>query len=344
MMKKFRLKEDLDDSDFDITVEPQDLYELHNEMGTDLFSNANIQSLKTSGNIVDGKIFTFDPEDYELLEMTLDDLYQLDYRFINNQFIKDLVISKFEQEYPNGLEYGLTARDVGSVNHLSDDFIESCFMGDVWEYFCDYDISFNDVNIYLIDADNLKEIEQMGFPKDILELLQQGEEDEEHPLAYYYDDLEDAVAFAAERGESDGAANECISDFDRAVESFSPDGCEFIYRDYDRGELNFKLTKEFVEDHIEYIWDRLEYVDLTESVIGEFRDTFKEEFDFREPYSGWFGFEEESFNYDLADRLDELKRSIESDTNKDTTNNDVTYEVDDEDNMEQTYVPDEEED
>lgn len=309
--------------DLEVSTEPQDIYALYDEIGVDIFSDSNIETLKRQGNInpETGMIITFNPEeDSEPRELSFDDLYDIDYNFIDCQYIKYLIISTFNRKYPNGLSVNISSDDIKSYNSaMSSEFLSACMNEDVFEYFSNNEIwSFDDVSHNIDDIDNecLDLLESMGFPRDIYTQLDKGTADEEHPLAEYYPDLESAFEIAVSDAQTYGAEADCLDDFNRALKNLDVSGCEFIGRDEqsDYHEAKYLVKEDFVSDtdNIYNIWEDLRYEsdDIAQCVQKEFIEEFNNKFSFYEPYSGWYNLDVDTLNSSLLDRLYELRQSI----------------------------------
>jgi hypothetical protein len=322
----YTLREDGSDSDtldLDVGASPVDVGEICVAIGgEEVFSDEGEESLKASGNLRDGALHTYDDDGehkmslYELAGM-------IPYESFSWTFPKALLLSAFDRAYPEGMkDVRMRSDDFEPGRDMSRDFIEHLLSCDLDDQFY-YDSGDSDYyHVGDIDDSVKARLEEYGFPKDIYERIKAGPSAEE-----FSDDrhqaLKDAYQFASEDAMRRGAEDACVADFDKAVDDATPRGVE-MRRDYDNGELIFDVTREFVGDYADKIWDIIAndvyYNDdaapdgdtLADAVPKSLIDMFNNYFEFREPYYGWEGFDEETFNDSLSWRIDDAMSSLDS--------------------------------
>ena len=307
----------------------EDAYE---DFGSELFEPHNLQMLKDSGLIGDDgyPIQRYEAWDGSMREdsYSLEQLYELDYSFIESEYIRDLVKKEikdyFSERKRRAGGVAFVRFDDDDINYegyrdLSEDFVKQCFRGEAYEAFWNWgwDISFSDCNYYMDDIPESvrDDLEQHGFPRDIFEQMLSGDADEETALAKYYDDLEIAFTRAVETGWMNGSADECQKDFDNALEDSIPSGC--VYERLDYNEIEITVPDSFIEEHIADLWELLSensgMVDCLDSYIrGWINEGLSDSF--REPYNGWQDFSKDAFKEDLIETVGEVLYQVEKDS------------------------------
>ena len=318
MEDKLILNEDLDLDITDYTGQTfEDLYDVQ---GIEVLSDDNIESLKRAGLLNEKGYPVKEVESWrgEMVKQQIDlyDLFVIDSDFIKMNYVKELLVKEIYEHASadeNGtIRYVYSINDLPSIRELSTDFIEGCFIGDVWEFFDSGDYAFRDCR-YVIDdvpSEVLDVLESYGFPRDIYKKLMDGDADEDSPLAEWYDDLENALVSAYRCGEEDGSAAAAIKDFDSAFEESIPDGCEWLSRESNDSDRPINVSKDFIEKSVEGIWEYMDtyssnsYDAFTEYLLQTINEGLAE--NFREPYYGWQDFDSDSFADRLMDEILEL--------------------------------------
>jgi len=314
--KRLKLHEDITPvSAIDKNATIEDIYD---ELGEDLFDDANIAYLKDSGLLdADGyPVSTYEGWDGSIRHGRYDceDIYDqfdgaIDKPYIQELFMKE--IRKGLDSDEGGMYFNYDEEDLPNFNDLSEKFIKGCFNSEVWEFFWDnYDISFNDCGQYIDDIPEevLDMLEKIGFPRDIFNQLYHGEADDNSKLAKYYDDLELALRRAVEDGYASGAAAECQRDFDTAWDDSIPAECV-----WEEGvtppSRKIRISDNYLREHLTEIW---EYFDRY-ATAGECARFFTIEAinneltnNFREPYYGWSDFDDDAFKDSIEEGINEI--------------------------------------
>ena len=314
--KRLKLHEDITPvSAIDKNATLEDIYD---ELGDDLFDDANIQYLKDSGLIdKDGyPVSTYVAYDDSIRHGRYDceDIYAnfegaIDKPYIQELFMKEIHIDMDSDA--GGVYFNYQLEDLPRFDNLSENFIQGCFEENVWEFFWDnFDISFNDCSFVLDDIpeDILDELERVGFPRDIFTQLYNGEADEDSKLAKFYDDLEMALRRAVEDAYASGSADECQRDFNEAWNDSIPGGC--IWEEgFNPPDRKIKVSENYIREHLAEIWDYYDrYASAGECVRFFVIETINDELksSFREPYYGWNEYDESAFESSLHDSIAEI--------------------------------------
>lgn len=305
------------DLDIGITknVDPVDIWDLYAEYGRDWFNEDNVNLILSSGSLRGSKMFTQDSVTGETKEVSLGELLNQDYKLAHNEFIQGLLLKKFDDYFPNGIECS-----IGSLTHdnISEDVLDSLLSGDLLEqqyYMFNYsDDSPKDAD--LVDSETRAYLSGRGFPSNIYELLFSDDAPEDSELAKYYPDLEWCYKAAYDDVYAEGAVNACEDDFEIAVDESVPEGGSLLSNPIvGCGELKFHISRDFVAANKGDILETLpsatggegnEDDDIWDATVDLFIAYFGDDFNvnFREPYYGWDGFSPESFNVKLRDYLD----------------------------------------
>lgn len=201
----------------------------------------------------------------------------------------------------------VSASDLASVlnsGDMSQDFLESCFRGDVFEYFIDYG-NYTDNNAiesyYLSETnkENEAKIESItGMNPNERGFLEVVEEE--------YPDVYEAIRTACSDAEVTGAESECYKDFMRSLKYASNPlilNWEFSGGDLITVKVNMDYVKKeginLVSNTYDYDYDTNDF----SFVVAYFMDP---EWNFSEPRYGWSGFDKSAFNERLLDELSEL--------------------------------------
>lgn len=322
------MNEDSSSADQELELEGghfmEDVAALCAERGADyVFSDEGEDMLRASGNLAaDGSLHTYDDQGERKMS-----LYEISgmipYASFSWTFPKALLTDAFAAEYPEGMgDVRMGSDDFEPDRDISRDFIEHLLSGDMEDQFY-YDGGDSEY-YHLEDVDDSvkSQLEEHGFQKDIYERIKADPDadefsDERHQA------LKDAYQCAAEDALRRGAEDACVADFDRAVDFAVPRGVTAA-RDYDRGELVFNVTREFVYAYADKIWDIIandvyysdeDYPDgdtLADAIPKALIDMFNSYFDFREPYYGWEGFDKETFNDSISWRIDDAMSAFDS--------------------------------
>ena len=185
----------------------------------------------------------------------------------------------------------------GNTN-LSSDFIDGCLREDLWEYFNYYDAVDTSYGKHSLDEDNIKRLKNLHI------------EYENIPDEYRYRAVSD--------GWSSGSINECLKDFDSALED-TRDGeweglniKEYIPKLKRIDEFTFVVENFTLEDYFKLLDACKDKVDTEDTWFDEAVSLKPEEvipyilahnFNFDEPRYGWQDFDEESFNYGIDEGL-----------------------------------------
>lgn len=303
--------------DLDVQVvnrfEPLDIYEVYVEEGKDWFNDDNVNIFLSAGNIRGSHIYTQDFEgnaDTER-EVPLVELLNQDYGLTHNAFLQEALVQRFSEVFPpDGIV--VTAGSL-STRYLSDKFIDCLLSGEsLFEYFT-FDAESIVYNDDYVGKDVREYLMGFGFPDDIFLQIFDDTASEDSELAEYYPEIKRAYELAYADVSEQCAEDECISDFEVAVEDSVPDGGELLSSPiFGCGELKFRVSREFVAANAADILDGMatSYSDddtaaiddsVTDLFLTQFGDYFKD--NFREPYGGWQGFNEEMFNDLLLDNL-----------------------------------------
>lgn len=292
-----------------------DVGEFCAEMGADYaFSDEGEEMLSASGNLRNGTLYTFDDVGGER-EMSIYELASMiPYDSFSWTFPKKLLLKAFDDAYPEGMnDIRMCSDDFEPDRDMSRGFIEQLLSGDLMDqfYYDGGDSEYSHVDD--IDDSVKSQLEEYGFPKDIYERIKANPDAEEFSDERHRA-LKGAYQCASEDALTRGAEDACMADFDSAIVSATPRGVDMI-RKYDSCELAFDITREFVDAYADKIWETIandaysdeDYTDedtLADAVPQALRDMFNSYFDFREPYYGWEGFDEETFNDSLRWRID----------------------------------------
>ncbi len=149
-MKDKLLKEDLE---LELpSYEGQDIHDLYEDQGIDLFSEENLPFLKQAGLLDEAgyPVETYEGWNGEIKKrpMSMYDIFSMDEGFIESPYIRQLAIDEvFAEATTNDLgeiTVKYTDSDLPQIRDISKDFLEGCFSGDVWDYFIGYgDYSFS---------------------------------------------------------------------------------------------------------------------------------------------------------------------------------------------------------
>lgn len=312
-----RLGEDAGGLEVDVGTSPIDVYKLGAEAGFGfVFSDVGVSVLEASGNIRDGELYTEDDETGERTRMGLNEIAVVaPWSSFGNGFMHDILMRAFDRSFPGGIvnDIRMTSSEFDVGRDMSKDFIDDLLCCDIFDsFYCDGDSSYS--YTHMIDYTVRSQLEDYGFPKDVYDKMAESPQSEE-----FSDDRHEALKEAYVGATSDamtkGAEDACMSDFYRAIDAAVPRGVDADHN-YDSGELRLKATREFVEGNVERVWEGMsdscydgndiEDADiLSEGINRAVIDLFNEEFDFREPYYGWDGFDERTFNESLSMRLDD---------------------------------------
>lgn len=193
---------------------------------------------------------------------------------------------------------------------LSHGFIESCMLGDAWEYF---DSDYTDYHISDLYWSSLTERTQqmltaIGLSEDDFnsyspsEVVQKAMDIDE--------DLPDIISNAMRTAYQAGSEGAAIKAFQEALERVVPENCTFLYpyETHDSSHFIFTVNEDFVKNNLEAIWEELgcQSDDVTDSVETVLFTMISDEFSFYEPYGGWFEFNEDTFEDTLESGLQEL--------------------------------------
>ena len=156
--------------------------------------------------------------------------------------------------------------------------------GDDYEYFDRYstEIEINNIDYSSLPDSILRILSTMGInsSEDLEEELEAGEE------------IYEAFQQAYDLAELSGCVDEARDTIIRAIEDAGGE-----YKDQ---EVYITITEEELLDNFdEYFYEMSTYEDILKAI-------FKEKFEFREPYYGWSGFNEEVFHEELDWRLTEV--------------------------------------
>lgn len=321
--KRIKLHEDITPTssiDNRTTIE-----ELYDELGTELFDDANIPVLKEYGllNSEGYPVSTYEDYNGEIQHgiYTCEDIYTNFDGAIDQPYIQELFLDEIHRNLSDdGLCIVYEEEDLPSFREMGEKFIAGCFNGDVYEFFWDnYDIGFNDCSYYI---DNIPEaaldiLEEKGFPRDIYNQMYKGEADEDSPLAKYYNDLEFAMSRAVENAYAIGSSNECQRDFDNAWKESIPEGCTWEYDKGDEVSRVIHFTDEFLREHITGIWENFDsYATAGECVrvyiIRTINDNLND--NFREPYYGWSEFDDDAFAESIVDEIEQIDFEVPEDS------------------------------
>ena len=221
-----------------------------------------------------------------------------------------LFIDEFKEEVDYLLSiklFDVDRDDFKGNRDMSGAFIQDCFYGDVSNYFRDgYSDSFSiddalGYHRHDIDEKTDSTLIELGFPANIYDLIY----DDNVPKEFE-DDVE-ALQLCFELayidGQEIGASNEALKDFESALKNSAPNHTEYV--GHDDYQAYYKISRDFVEEN----WDEIDYqlnywsdsyIDCLQKVLT---DLVNEDFEFTEPYSGWYNFDEEAFNESLQEEL-----------------------------------------
>ena len=206
----------------------------------------------------------------------------------------------------------VSASDLAGVlssRDMSEDFLESCFRGDIFEYFMDYgNYTDNNVieNYYLSETnkENVETIESItGLDVNERGFLEAVEEE--------YPDVYEAIKTACSDAEVTGAENECYEDFNSSLNSASRPlivNWEFSGGDDVFVKVNMVYLKDNCIDVISYVSEEGRDSNDFSSVVSSFMSN---DWDFSEPRYGWSGFDADTYNDRLADELYNLDVEID---------------------------------
>lgn len=302
-----------------------DIESLLEDEGIEAFSPENIEKLKSLGQIdANGNLMDIfiepDIEDVETSVWDLERLHKLDYKLIEADYVKQLLINEVKRGLGNSeglmrIDFKTNDLDVKNYSELSQDFVEKCFEGDVYgELGYDYETDISYIDEDLLRSEKIDRLFSVnGLPEDSLILVKNGEvdEDENPRLAKYAEELENAMRLACTYAEESGAEEACLEDFDAAFNESVPDRCSWNERLSDNEERCIEIDESFIVENIKEIWDAFDdyyssdAADNAERIIKELINIGIGE-NFREPYSGWYGFSNDTFIDCLMDNLYEI--------------------------------------
>ena len=266
-------------------------------------------------------IFVYpDIEEVETHVWDLDRLHGFDYKLIEADYVKQLLINEVKRGLSNSeglmhIDFKSSDLDIKRYSDLQQDFVEKCFEGDIYgEFGNDYDIDISYIDEDLLRSEKIDRLFSVnGLPEDSLILVKNGEvdEDENPRLAKYAEELEDAMRLACTYAEEVGAEDACLEDFEEAFNESVPDGCSWNKRFSDNEERCIDIDESFIVDNIKEIWDAFDdyyasdAADNAEHIIKELINRGIGE-NFNEPYNGWYGFSNDTFVDSLMDNLYEI--------------------------------------
>ena len=198
----------------------------------------------------------------------------------------------------------VSASDLSRVlnsGDMSQDFLKSCFRGDIFEYFMDYGNYTDDNAIesyYLSETnkENEAKIESMtGMNPNERGFLEAVEEE--------YPDVYEAIRTACSDAEATGAESECYKDFMRSLKYASNPlilNWEFSGGDLITVKVNMDYVKKeginLVSNTYDYDYDTNDF----SFVVAYFMEPT---WNFSEPRYGWSGFDADTYNDRLSDEL-----------------------------------------
>ena len=214
------------------------------------------------------------------------------------EFFKDKLYQSMDLRFDNEGELIITIPYSDLADNMENrdmqrDFIEACFNHDIseyWESFFDYGLEGASWSGF--DAD-----EQT---KELLQKLNLTDADMEDIIDNKYEDslikeeLRGALVQAVAAAQDAGGQNECLYDFEKALDKAIPEGFKYEF-DSEWNYLHLTANEESVVKLLlkETEQDNSLYevgfkTALTEIIAYDFK--------FYEPYSGWWGFDSEVFN------------------------------------------------
>lgn len=302
-----------------------DIESLIEDEGIEAFSPENIEKLKSLGQIdKNGNLLDIfiepDIEEVETKVWDLEKLHNLDYKLIEADYVKQLLINEVKRGLSNSeglmrIDFKSDDLYIKDYSELRQDFVEKCFEGDVLgEFVYDYETDISYIDEDLLRSEKIDRLFSVnGLPEDSLILVKNGEvdEDENPRLAKYADELENAMRLACTDAEEAGAEEACLEDFNEAFNESVPDGCSWNQRLSDNEERCIDIDERFIIDNIKELWDAFDdyyssdAADNAESMIKELINIGIGK-NFSEPYSGWYGFSDDTFVDCLMDNLYEI--------------------------------------
>ena len=303
---------DADDDNFEVALLPTDdiveLYDIFRQQGRFLFDNDNISQLREAGLLDAGTgLPIWEREDGDRTPMGFQELAtEFDFDIYDSDYLAELFKRALHDEIADGSQRVTIYVDhLAQVhrNEISADFLTHCLANDLWGWFREDDLSFEENKCFaeLIDDTNRKRLAELGVP-DIAKLDDDG--------ADWKEPIIDAYQRACTQGRASGAENECLADLSIALEDAMPPGCEYVGYEENMDEICIGVSNKFIDDSLDDIWNAMRwgYADYLFDAIGQcVEDYVVQNFDFREPPYGWSGFDEEQFNYELEWRLSEIE-------------------------------------
>lgn len=222
---------------------------------------------------------------------------------------KTYLVNKMMNQYKDvknmlSIDYS-TIADVVSNRDMSKEFIEHCFEDNLWEYWDSADFYVENWEDLLddINESNKEKLRKLGVEPTEESII-------ESPIS---DDIIIAIKWAAEDAERNGAIDAAMSDFERSWLDSLPDGIVAYLphrHESDNSDVLIGLRSggdSYINSNymnILYVADGSDgFIDaLSESIVSYIAENFK----FNEPYYGWQGFSEDTFNDTLDYRLDEI--------------------------------------
>lgn len=320
---KNNMHEDIEDEvDNDGYINIESLLE---DEGIEAFSPENIEKLKSLGQIdANGNLMDIfiepDIEEVETRVWDLERLHNFDYKLIEADYVKQLLINEVKRGLSNSaglmhIYFKTDDLDIKRYSDLQQDFVEKCFEGDIYgEFGYDYETEISYIDEDLLRSEKIDRLFSVnGLPEDSLILVKNGEvdEDENPRLAKYAEELENAMRLACTYAEETGAEDACLEDFEKAFNESVPYGCSWNQElSPDNEERCIDIDESFIVDNIKEIWDTFD--DYSSDAADNAEHMIKEWINigigknFREPYSGWYGFSEDTFVDCLMDNLYEI--------------------------------------
>lgn len=223
---------------------------------------------------------------------------------------KTYLVNKMMNQYKDvknmlSIDYS-TIADVVSNRDMSKEFIEHCFENNLWEYWDGADFyveNWEDLLDY-INESNKEKLRKLGVEPTEESII-------ESPIS---DDIIIVIKSAAEDAERDGAIDDAMSDFEKSWLDSLPDGVVAYLphkHESDNSDVLISLNSaggSYIDSNymnILYVADDSDgFIDaLSESIVRYIEENFK----FNEPYYGWQGFSEDTFNDSLDYLLDEIE-------------------------------------
>lgn len=223
---------------------------------------------------------------------------------------KTYLVNKMMNQYKDvknmlNIDYS-TIADVVSNRDMSKEFIEYCFEDNIWEYWdsADFYVENWEDSLDYINESNKEKLRKLGVEPTEESII-------ESPIS---EDIIIAIRSAAEDAERNGAIDAAMSDFERAWLDSLPDGVvAYLPHKHESDNSDVLIGLRSAGDsyinsnymNILYVADDSDgFIDaLRESIVSYIAENFK----FDEPYYGWQGFSEDTFNDTLDYRLDEIE-------------------------------------